>query len=56
MAAVPAAEQAAQLVKPVPCLCGLIVVLSNGGVRTGFAESLFRATLIARCFTDNDFS
>src|SRR5882757_3345247 len=52
----PAALQGAQLLNPVPCLCGLIVLASNGGVRTGLFESLLRATLTALIFTDNVFS
>lgn len=50
--AAPAALQGAQLLNPVPCLCGLIVLTSNGGVRTGLDDSAFRATLVARIFTD----
>lgn len=51
--ALPASWHGAQLLNPVPCLWGLIVLASNGGVRVGLAESAFRADLTARIFTDN---
>jgi hypothetical protein len=49
---VPAAAHGAQVLNPVPCLCGLMVLVSNGGVRTGLDESALRADLVARILTD----